>query len=38
VGRSNTWDIDHPEVALADRGRGVVGHPSSRTEPFGECR
>jgi hypothetical protein len=25
--------VDHPVIALADRGRGVVGHPSSQLRP-----
>jgi hypothetical protein len=29
LGGADTRHVDHPVVALADRGRGVVGHPSS---------
>src|SRR3954471_12216515 len=28
--RSDTWDVDHPAVALTDRRRGVIGHVPPR--------
>src|SRR3954454_16875478 len=30
---TDTLHVDHPLIALADRGRDVVGHPSSQVGP-----